>query len=402
VSGGRAKPVLIVGAGPVGFVAALGLAKAGVPVTLIEKEPRLQDDLRASTFHPPTLEMLDELSLTQPLLDAGLQSPTWQIRMHETHEKAEFDLDAIRDDTRYPFRLQVEQRVLCRLAADRVAHEPLVDLRMSTELIAFRQGADGVTARVRKPSGDTGEIDAPFMIAADGSRSVVRKLLDVPFEGTTYPETTILATTAFPFEAHLPGLSNVNYVWHAGGTFSLLRLPDIWRVSLYPDEGETDEQALAPASLESKLQRIVPRNEPYAISEARPYRIHQRIVGDYRVGRILLAGDAAHLNSPSGGMGMNGGIHDAFNLVAYLPSVWRGDEAFDALDRYTRQRRPVAREQILEQAHANRTRMQERDPERRRAELRRLQAIADDPKQAREYLLRSSMITGLRQAEAQD
>ena len=240
MSDGRDRPVLIVGAGPVGFVAALGLAKAGVPVTLIEKEPRLQDDLRASTFHPPTLEMLDKLSLTQPLLDAGLQSRTWQIRMHETHEKAEFDLDAIRDDTRYPFRLQVEQRVLCRLAADLVAREPLVDLRMSTELIAFQQSADGVTARVRGPSGDTSEIDAPLMIAADGSRSVVRKLLDLPFDGTTYPETTILATTPFPFEAHLPGLSNVNYVWHAGGTFSLLRLPDIWRVSLYPEDGETD------------------------------------------------------------------------------------------------------------------------------------------------------------------
>jgi len=394
------KSVLVVGAGPVGFVTALRLAQKGVPVTLVEREAMLQDDLRASTFHPPTLKMLDELALTAPLLNEGLRTDKWQIRLHETHEKAEFDLAAIRADTRYPFRLQVEQRVLCRLAAARVDQEPLVDLRMQTELLDFEQHGERVTARLRGPDGEAYELETPLLIAADGSKSRVRDLLAVPFEGLTYPETTILITTAFPFERHLPGLANVNYVWYEGGTFSLLRLPDLWRVSLYPDDGETDAQALEPARLQAKLQRIVERDQPYEINESRPYRIHQRIVGDYRVGRVLLAGDAAHLNSPSGGMGMNGGIHDAFNLTEKLPDVWRGEQPLEALDRYTRQRRPIAQEQILRQAHANRTRMQERDPQRRRAELLRLQNIAGDAAKAREYLLRSSMIAGLRQAEA--
>lgn len=396
------EPILIVGAGPVGFVAALRLARAGIPVTLIEKEPALQDDLRASTFHPPTLEMLDELSLTAPLLQQGLQTDRWQVRLHETHEKAEFDLTAIAADTRYPFRLQVEQRVLCRLAADQAEREPLIDLRMQTELLDFAQDDSTVTATLRGPDDDTYAVTMPFMVATDGSKSRVRDLLALPFEGLTYPETTILVTTAFPFEQHLPDLANVNYVWYERGTFSLLRLPDLWRVSLYPDEGESDEQALDAASLQQKLQRIVARDEPYGIIESRPYRIHQRIVDDYRAGRVLLAGDAAHLNSPSGGMGMNGGIHDAFNLTDKLPAVWCGEQPVQSLDRYTRQRRPIAQEQILKQAHANRTRMQERDPERRRAELRRLQDIAADPAGAREYLLRSSMITGLRQSEAID
>ncbi|MFQ5635624.1 MAG: FAD-dependent oxidoreductase [Gammaproteobacteria bacterium] len=383
------QPVLVVGAGPVGFVAALRLARSGVPVTLIEKESSLQDDLRASTFHPPTLEMLDELSLTAPLLNAGLRTDKWQIRIHETHEKAEFDLAAIRPDTRYPFRLQAEQRVLCRLAAERVADTSSIEFRMRTELLDFRQDANRVTARLRGPDGDIYETETPFMIAADGSRSRVRELLGLSFDGLTYPETTLLVTTTFPFERHLPGLANVNYVWCDSGTFSLLRLPDRWRVSLYPDDGESDGQAIAPARLQDKLQRIAQRDEPYPIEESRPYRIHQRIVSDYRVGRVLLAGDAAHLNSPSGGMGMNGGIHDAFNLTEKLPPVWRGERPVESLDRYTRQRRPIAQEQILAQAHANRTRMRERDPGRRRAELRRLQC-----------LLRSSMIAGLRQAGA--
>ena len=170
-------------------------------------------------------------------------------------------------------------------------------------------------------------------------------------------------------------------------------------MSLYADDGETVEQALQPAAIETKLQRIVPAPGPYEVLEARPYRIHQRIVPGYRRGRVLLAGDAAHLNSPSGGMGMNGGLHDAFNLCAKLVRVWHGEDAA-LLDLYGRQRRPVAEEQILAQAHQNRTRMQERDPGARRATLRELQAVAADPVRAREYLLRSSMITGLRQAEA--
>lgn len=395
-------PVLVIGAGPVGLVCALRLARTGIAVILVEQHAELQQDLRASTFHPPTLEMLDELDLTAGLLEHGLRSPTWQIRLHETHEKAEFNLQAIAADTRYPFRLQAEQRVLCALAAAQAAAHPLIELRMATQLSHFGQTADAVVAHLRTADGREELLRAPYMIAADGARSTVRDALDLEFEGLTYPETTILATTAFPFEAHLPGLSNVNYVWHELGTFSLLRLPDIWRCSLYPDPDESAEDALHPASIERKLQRIVRRDTPYEVRDIRPYRIHQRIVSDYRAGRVLLAGDAAHLNSPSGGMGMNGGIHDAFTLTALLPEVYRGRLPQDALDRYTRQRRPTAHEQILRQSHQNRSRMQQRDPTWRRAELQRLQAIAADPEQARQYLLRTSMISGLRAAAALD
>ncbi len=391
--------VIVVGAGPVGLTCTALLASAGIPVLLVEAEPVRGRDLRASTWHPPTLDMLDGLGLAGPLVAAGLKAPTWQVRLHPSGERAVFDLAVLAADTAHPYRLQCEQQVYCDLLEGRLAGQPGVTLRRGVEVTGLVTSGDGVTVEVRGADGVAGREAAAWVIGADGARSIVRRSAGLEFEGSTYPETTILATTTFPLEQHLEGLSNVNYCWAPEGTFSLLRLPRLWRVSLYADEGETVEAALSPPAIQAKLQRIVPTGAPWEVLEVRPYRIHQRIVSAYRKGRVLLAGDAAHLNSPSGGMGMNGGLHDAFSLSARLARVWHGEDPA-LLDQYDRQRRPVAAREILAQAHQNRTRMQERDPARRLATLRDLKAVATDPARAREYLLKSSMITGLREAEA--
>ncbi|MFZ5748502.1 MAG: FAD-dependent oxidoreductase [Pseudomonadota bacterium] len=388
--------VLIAGAGPVGLTAALLLLRRGIDFTLLEGESELPDDLRASTFHPPTLDMLDGLGIADALIAEGLVSPTWQIRMHPSGDRALFDLGAIADATDHPYRLQCKQSVLCRILLDRVVAEG-GDVRMGMKLEDFAQDDDGVSVTARDPAGEAHRFAGDYLIAADGARSTVRGRLDLAFDGKTYPETTILATTRFRFEQHLPGLSNVNYVWKDKGTFSLLRLPDLWRCSLYPDGDETIEDALEPASIARKLQEIAPSPAGHAVEEIRPYRIHMRIVDDYRHGRVLLAGDAAHVNSPSGGMGMNGGIHDAFELVSTLADVLGGMPVAH-LDRYTRRRRPVALQEILTQADRNRARMQERDPEKRRAMLAALQRTAEDPVAVHAHLLRTSMIDGLRKA----
>lgn len=392
----QTKPVIVVGAGPVGLTAAFLLHERNIPFTLFEAEEELPHDLRASTFHPPTLDMLDTLGVAEPLIAQGLVSPTWQIRMHPSGERAVFDLSAIADATDHPYRLQCEQSKLCRIMLDMLLARG-VDIRMGKRLESVAQDDDGVRIGLADSKGGTETAEGSFLIAADGSRSAVRALLGFPFEGKTYPETTILATTRFPFEEHLEGLSNVNYVWKEGGTFSLLHLPGLWRCSLYPDGEETIEDALRPESIERKLQEIVPVEGGHEVEEVRPYRIHMRIVDDYRSGRVLLAGDAAHLNSPSGGMGMNGGIHDAFELVGTLEQVLNG-APMETLDRYTRRRRPIAEQEILSQADRNRARMQERDPAKRRETLKGLQEIANDPDRAREHLLRTSMIAGLRKA----
>lgn len=395
MSSGGAKRVIVVGAGPVGLTAALLLGRRGIPFLLIEAEDELPSDLRASTFHPPTLDMLDEQGVAEPLIAMGLKSPTWQVRMHATGERAIFDLSVLTADTAHPYRLQCEQSKLTRLLLDIVRREAAGEIRMGSGVTGVSQGDHGVRVTLADGSVETGS----WLIAADGARSVVRGALDLPFEGKTYPETTILATTTFPFQENLPDLSNVNYVWKPGGTYSLLRLPDLWRCSLYPDAGESIDQGLDPDSIERKLQAIVPRAERYDVGEIRAYRIHMRLIDDYRSGLVLLAGDAAHVNSPSGGMGMNGGIHDAFELVDTLAEVYAGaDPAL--LDRYTRRRRPIAEAEILTQADRNRARMQEQDETKRRASLADLQNIAENPAHARDHLLKSSMISGLRRAAA--
>ncbi len=388
------RPILVVGGGPVGLCVALALAVERIPVIVFESEPSLPQDLRASTFHPPTLDMLDGYGLASALVGHGRVTPTWQIRLHETGERAVFDLAVLGDDTAHPYRLQCEQQVLQRLLLERLATMPDADLRRGSRVEAVGQDADAVWAEVR------GErIAGSFLVGADGAHSLVRRSCGLGFDGETYPETTILVTTDFPFDQALEGLSGVNYVWAPDGTFSLLRLPGSWRCSFYPRPGQPLEEALADDAIEHQLQSVVARSERYRVLHRRSYRIHQRVAARYRAGRLLLAGDAAHLNSPSGGMGMNGGIHDAFNLAEKLAKVLHGADP-TLLDLYERQRRAVAIEDVIAQADRNRRRMRETDPQRRRDLLKDLQRTAADPALARRHLLQSSMIAGLRRAAA--
>lgn len=386
--------VLIVGGGPVGLTLALILSRLGVSVTVCERSNEIVEDLRASTFHPPTLDLLDTLDITPLLLEQGLICPNWQVRWHETHERALFDLSLLESETAHPYRLQCEQYRLSRIALEELRSLG-ADIRMGSEVTSLHCGADAVTAELS--SGD--RISARYAVGADGARSIVRTLVDPVFDGSTYPETTILATTHFAFHDHLPDLSHVSYVWWEKGTFSLLRLRDLWRCSLYPDDGESIEAAISPVGIEAKLQRIWPRSTPYEVGQVRPYRVHLRLASTFREGPLMLAGDAAHLNPPSGGMGMNGGLHDAFALGAALKSALdTGDER--SLDRYAEARRRAAETDILEQAARNRARMQERNPAKRRTQFESLQRLADNRAEARGYLLRTSMIEGLRRAEA--
>jgi 3-(3-hydroxy-phenyl)propionate hydroxylase len=396
----KGKRILIVGGGPVGLFAAVRLVGFGIPVTLIDKSPNVSDDIRASTIHPPSLEMMEPYGITDEILETGIKVRQWQIRNHLTGDKVIFDLGNISDETDYPYRVQFEQSKICMIMDRKLKANPLAEIRYETEFVSLIEKDDGITIEVKTAQGPE-KIFGQFLIAADGGNSPIREYLGLAFEGSTYPEKTVLVTTPFPFHEHIEGLSSVSYCWEEDGNFSLLQLPNQWRASLYFPKNMSTDDVLADQHIQKKLHDICPIEDSYEILDKRVYRVHQRIVSRYDHGRIALAGDAAHINSPSGGMGMNGGLHDAHNLTEKLNVIWLSKDQkkySDLLGLYSRQRRPIAEQQIIKQADENRRRMTEKNHDNRQKSLDELRKISNDPGKCKAFLLKSSMFEGLRQA----
>jgi 3-(3-hydroxy-phenyl)propionate hydroxylase len=396
MSRATAPPVVIVGAGPVGCVLALCLVHAGIPVELLERHDTLPEDLRASTFHPPTLDMLEALQLTGPLLERGVLAPTYQYRDRRTGRHATFDLAVLAGETRHPYRLQCEQYQLTRLACAELARSPLARLRFATRFEGFEETPEGLRVEVGGPSGRE-RIDARFLVGADGAHSAVRRAASIEFDGITYPERFFVLSISVPLERLLPGLAGVNYVADGAEWCTILKTRRLWRVLFPADADVPDDELVSDVAVQSRLQGLAPWPDGYDVHHRTLYRVHQRVAERFRAGAVLLAGDAAHVNNPLGGMGMNGGIHDAFALAAALQRAWPGDgDGEAALERYCESRRRVAVEFINAQTARNKREMEERDAAAREAYLERMQAIAADPVRAREYLLGASMIAGLR------
>jgi 3-(3-hydroxy-phenyl)propionate hydroxylase len=387
--------VIVAGAGPAGMVAATLLSQAGVPVLVLEAEADLPQDLRASTFHPPTLDMLDGIGAAQPLIEQGLVCPTWQFRDRAGGVVATFDHAMIAGDTQHPYRLQCEQWRLTRLLRDRMEANPDAAIRYGARVAAAAQDGNGVAVTLQ----DGEVLKGRFLIGTDGASSAVRKSLGVKFTGMTIPEIFLTVSTTFRFEDAMEDLAPIAYVSDPQEWLVLLRNRRLWRVLLPTDPTLTDDQITAPANVEQRLQAVFPTDQPYETVHTTAYRVHERVADRYVVGRVCLAGDAAHVNNPLGGMGMNGGIHDAFNLAGKLTQVWHG-APMDLLGRYERQRRKVALDVVQATALRNREMLNQRDPDKRRAHHDQLRATVADPEKHRAALLRSSMIQSLRDLEA--
>ena len=390
--------ILIAGAGPVGMVSALVLGRAGVPVTLLESASALSMDLRASTFHPPTLDMLAKYGLAQTIVPQGLVARYTQQRDRAEGVIAEFDMDLLRGDTDHPFRLQCEQWKLTEAIKAQLALLPHVKILFDTKVEAVMQGASQVRVAANR-LGEMLHLSADYLIGADGAWSAVRRAVDIEFEGYTYPERFLVISTDFEFADHLPQLSYVNYCSDPKEWCVLLRVPTLWRV-LFPTRAEeSDEEVMTDGAVQARLQNLLPQPTPYRTMHRTLYKVHQRVAKQFRKGRVLLAGDAAHINNPLGGMGMNGGVHDAFNLCEKLLAVMEGQDSA-LLDRYERQRRTIAIEYINASTARNKREIEERDPVERRKTQDALRATAADPAAARAYLRKTSMLDALARAEA--
>ena len=385
------RNVIVVGAGPVGTVAALACARHGHTVTLLEAQQRIDDSPRASTTQPPTLEMLAELGLIDEYLRVGLVSPTFQFWDRPTRSLiAEFDFARLKGETAYPFVVQTEQHKLANMAIERLRGMANAEVRLGERVTGISQTDDAVDVVTSSRS-----LHADYVIAADGGRSTIRKALGIEFEGYTWPERFLVITTKFDFQAAL-GCCLRTYMADPQEWTNLFKvagddLQGRWRAVYNTREDETDEEALSDESVRARLSRIyVPERERDYL-HLNLYAVHQRVAKSFRKGRVFLCGDAAHVNNPIGGLGLNCGIHEAWHLSQLLHAVLTGAPV-ERLDEYETTRRPLNIKYVQEQTVANKKRLEEREPAQREKRFAELRAMADDPQRHKAFLMRASLL----------
>ncbi len=383
--------VVIAGAGPVGLSAALALGREGRSVVLVTDGPGLSTESRASTFHAPTLEILAELGLADEVVRHGLKAPEFQFRDRGGGVVASFDMTELADVTAFPFRIQLQQSHYTPLVVEALRAFPNVQVVFDSPVTSVRQSEGAVYI-----GAGTHQLTAEWLIGADGAHSAVRRELGVAFDGITYEDRYLVASTTNDFRELLPDLAHVNYIADPREYLVLLNTPHAWRALFPIRDGETDAQACEPGRVQDRLQGIAPIAGGYDVLHTTLYKVHQRVAETYRVGRVLLAGDAAHINNPLGGMGMNSGVHDSWFFAKTLLRQWRGEAGVDELDRVAAWRRSVSVDHVKATTHGNYARLSATDPAERAAYREDMIATAGEPERRRAYLLRTSLLESVR------
>ena len=321
--------VLIVGAGPTGLTLAASLLLKGASVVLVDRQAEGANTSRAAGVNARTLEVLEGIDVTRRLIKEGVEAPRFAIR---DGAKALLSIDFSGLDTAYPFTLLVPQSTTERLLLDRV-HELGGDVDRPKVLATITQDAAGVTATF--DDGDT--LRARYVVGADGMHSTVREQAGIGFSGGVYEHSFVLADAQLKGDAPT---DEVRLFWASEGLTVVAPLPngDFRIVAPVDDAPEVP-------SIEF-VQQILDARGPGGITVTgitwgSRFRIHHRVADAYRSGRMLLAGDAAHVHSPAGGQGMNLGIQDAVALADALAAVLNGGPE-SLLDEYSSARRPIA------------------------------------------------------------
>jgi 2-polyprenyl-6-methoxyphenol hydroxylase-like FAD-dependent oxidoreductase len=345
--------VLIVGAGPTGLTLACELLRRGVSCRIIDKAPTPATTSRALGIQPRTLELFDTMGLIDPVLSTG--GPVFDANFYEGDRLllALSTAGMQKLDTPYPQIWITPQVNVERVLTTRL-HQLGGAVERACELVDFRDTGSHVSVIVNHHDGDgsrTEEIRADWLVGCDGAHSRVRKVLGVKFEGSTYEEKFLLADVELDWQR----ARDRSHTWFpAEGMFSIIPLPNsqLWRVFAVVD-GET----VPPVSLELFQQLFRERTGDTQTTLSNPtwlsnFTINRRMVDRYRVGRVFLVGDAAHIHSPFGGQGMNTGIQDAYNLAWKLALVIKGHSPEYLLDTYEEERLPIA-QGVLAQTDTN-------------------------------------------------
>ena len=376
--------VLIAGAGPVGLITALGLARAGVEVTVLEAEPRIVESPRAAVYHWTVLEPFERLGILADLEARGLSKQDYAFRVFETGETIPYSIGAIADETPYAYNVHLGQHELAAIALEHLERLPGARVSFSARVTDLAHDRGGVTVAAATPDGPL-ELHAGWLIGADGGRSTVRRALGLSFEGFTWPERFVATNVRHDFDRHGYALATFQ-IDHVHGAV-IVKLDDtgLWRCT-YSEDASLPEETVS-ERLPGHFAVLLPGDQGYELASHAPYKMHQRAADRFRVGRVLLAGDAAHVTNPTGGLGLTSGLFDAFALCEALAAVLLDGADEAVLDAWAEERRRLFLELASPAAsELKRLIFSEADPERRREDLEALRRWTSDRDLLRERL----------------
>lgn len=385
----RSTDVLVVGAGPVGVLNALGLARAGLSVTLLEREPAIVQSPRAVVYHWSVLEGLERLGILDDAERIGFTKQDYTYLVFATGERIEMSVSVLEGRVRHPHNLHLGQHRLAEIALDHLRARG-AEVHFGTTVEGLRQDDDGVTVTADGPEGRP-EFRAGWVIGADGARSTVRGLLGLDFEGMTWPERFVATNIRYDFEASGYGRSTLQIDGEYGAIIVKIDDTGLWRCTYcepltLPEEGILERM---PAFFDA----VLPGGKDFELEQYSPYRMHQRVATTLRAGRVVLAGDAAHATNPTGGLGLTSGLFDTFVLYDALAAVVHGRVGDEVLDRYSAERRRVFLDRVNPAASENKRLIyHSSDPDQREQDVERLRQMAKDEQAQLERFLSTTKL----------
>jgi 3-(3-hydroxy-phenyl)propionate hydroxylase/6-hydroxy-3-succinoylpyridine 3-monooxygenase len=344
------RKVIVVGAGPVGLITALGLARRGIDVTVLERGNALSTAPRAMVHHSAVLPGLDDLGILDDALQLGVKADRGvDYYVFRTGERIRLSMDAFHGVVAHPYNLHLGQDKLGEIAAAHLAKIPGADIRFGVKIVGLQPNSDGVTVQAETSSGSE-DFHAEWVVGADGASSAVRRLLDLDFEGITWPQRFIATDIRYDFARYGFNDANLMIDPQYGAVIARVDVTGLWRCT-YCEDASLPEETVA-ERIPQYFSTILPGAKQYVLEQYSPYRMHQRAATTFRRGRVVLAGDAAHVTNPTGGMGLASGLFDSFVLAEALAAVIDDRTDDTVLDRYSQQRRTVFLEQTSPQASA--------------------------------------------------
>jgi 2-polyprenyl-6-methoxyphenol hydroxylase-like FAD-dependent oxidoreductase len=368
----------------VGLITALGLARAGVEVTVLETEPRIVESPRAAVYHWSVLEPFERLGILADVEARGLRKQDYAFRVFETGETIPYSIGAIADETPHAYNVHLGQHELAAVALEHLERLPGARVSFGARVTALAHDRAGVTVAAATPDGPL-ELRADWLIGADGGRSTVRRALGLSFDGFTWPERFVATNVRHDFDRHGYALATFQIDHVHGAVIVKLDETGLWRCT-YSEDASLPEETVA-ERLPGHYAALLPGDEGYELASHAPYKMHQRAAEHFRVGRVLLAGDAAHVTNPTGGLGLTSGLFSAFALYEALAAVVLDGADEAVLDTWAEERRRLFLELASPAAsELKRLIFSEPDPERRREDLAALRRWTTDRDLLRERL----------------